>query len=771
MAARSSSSYENWSRTPTAYEEVVRANSLGRLWSPSATELTVQLALLKNRSIEEVQEALLGQYKIGLKLKRRRFVDELWSSSAQIVPREFLEKCMGVKPRPKPTRQPLGPSTSVNCGPFGARDFRFFGTEALARQASPVRESMQVDEFPPLPHTLASAPNETTNEAQVREVTPEPPATTSDKGPENVSGSNMTPIPEIEVTDYLSPIDEESLVESSDGESDEPPLAAELPDSGSPEPSGAISRGRGHPLPRDRSRSPHHGRPGNPQIKSAHYAAQCPIKSCERARNLRRHVNGSHLPLRFRKENLNRSELHDPRMEGLSWLAERVGANTLEDLQHWINQTGSIPRNVQLGDGDHIWVKQMCIREGWEFPQTLSLVPINCVALLAHWRAIMSVLVTLSPGQRSQFYRLDRHPGALKGRKKPTVIKRVKTPSTTKQPKPLGRAQLPPNTQQYQSVPTLVFTNRARTVTHSTDPNRPLVITTRLSSTPVIPLMDIVLPRPPQSDPFMGVDSHFHPDRTMSKLSARGRNVPVKDLIRTVIGTLPDPLVTISGEVRVHCDPATLPTDLECVEGVRYAIGLHPKKASSLNDTLFGRIESLLRNPCVTALGEVGIDHTEPQESWGVQERALVRLLSLSCPGRPLVLHLRDHTAYATHARIACMNILREQCARYQKIHVHCFTGTADHIGIWIDSFPNVYFGVTGLAAEFDSMQQEAVRRIPPERLLLETDSPYLRIKARGINTPAYLGEVAEVIGKIRGETLKHVLDTTSRNARELYRF
>ena len=117
---------------------------------------------------------------------------------------------------------------------------------------------MQVDEFPTLPDTLDNAPKvqEDINEAKVREVTPESPTAISDKGSVNVRESKMTPLPEIEVMDYLSPIDEESLVKSSDCESDEPPLAAELPDSGSAEPSGAISRGRGHPLPRDRSRYP-----------------------------------------------------------------------------------------------------------------------------------------------------------------------------------------------------------------------------------------------------------------------------------------------------------------------------------------------------------------------------------------------------------------------------------------------------------------------------------------------------------------------------------
>ena len=80
--------------------------------------------------------------------------------------------------------------------------------------------SMQVDEFPPLPNTLDSAARvqEAINEVQMREVTLDPPTANSDKDAENVREYRMTPLPVIEVMDYLSHIHEESLVESSDCE-------------------------------------------------------------------------------------------------------------------------------------------------------------------------------------------------------------------------------------------------------------------------------------------------------------------------------------------------------------------------------------------------------------------------------------------------------------------------------------------------------------------------------------------------------------------------
>jgi Tat protein secretion system quality control protein TatD with DNase activity len=67
-----------------------------------------------------------------------------------------------------------------------------------------------------------------------------------------------------------------------------------------------------------------------------------------------------------------------------------------------------------------------------------------------------------------------------------------------------------------------------------------------------------------------------------------------------------------------------------------------------------------------------------------------------------------------------------------------------------MDSYPNVYFGFTGLVRTFDQQQVEALRSVPRDRILIETDSPYLSVKSM-LNTPAHIGEIAGVVAKQLG--------------------
>ncbi|KAH3854515.1 hypothetical protein DPMN_097058 [Dreissena polymorpha] len=79
------------------------------------------------------------------------------------------------------------------------------------------------------------------------------------------------------------------------------------------------------------------------------------------------------------------------------------------------------------------------------------------------------------------------------------------------------------------------------------------------------------------------------------------------------------------------------------------------------------------------------------------------------------------------------------------------------------------YFGVTGMVKEFDNFLKAALRRIPKCHLLLETDAPYFRARQVSASTPAFIGEVALEVSRIRWETMEEVLDFTSANTRILY--
>ena len=105
------------------------------------------------------------------------------------------------------------------------------------------------------------------------------------------------------------------------------------------------------------------------------------------------------------------------------------------------------------------------------------------------------------------------------------------------------------------------------------------------------------------------------------------------------------------------------------------------------------------------------------------------------------------------------------------RIHVHCFTGDSRVMEAWTAQFPHAYFGFTGRVQSFTRVQKEALRRTPRDRLLIETDSPYMSLHARRVtSSPKELWELATVVAKIRGQSARDIVQHTRDNCRRLYR-
>ena len=160
----------------------------------------------------------------------------------------------------------------------------------------------------------------------------------------------------------------------------------------------------------------------------------------------------------------------------------------------------------------------------------------------------------------------------------------------------------------------------------------------------------------------------------------------------------------------------------------KVAVEVHPRHANEFSQDHFQALESLIASPHVHALGEVGLDRTEPVNTWRQSEEVLTKVLNLASIHKPLVLHIRgprrDLRAADVHSR--CLNILKEYCARAQSIHLHCFTGELEQARNWVREFPYCFFGFTGKGKEFRRTQVEMLRKMPVDRLLLKTDSPHL---------------------------------------------
>ncbi|WP_366946465.1 TatD family hydrolase [Nevskia sp.] len=197
--------------------------------------------------------------------------------------------------------------------------------------------------------------------------------------------------------------------------------------------------------------------------------------------------------------------------------------------------------------------------------------------------------------------------------------------------------------------------------------------------------------------------------------------------------------------------------------------GLHPHHAADWNDALAARIATLAQAPEVVALGECGLDYFRDLSPRPEQRAAFIAQLELAiAANKPVFLHQRD-----AHADFIA--ILRDYRPHLRDAVVHCFTDTAAACADYLQL--DCHIGITGWICDErrGSHLNEVARMIPAERLLIETDAPYLlprtlRPKPKDRrNEPAYLPAVLEAIATARGESPAQVATSTTANARRVF--
>ena len=197
--------------------------------------------------------------------------------------------------------------------------------------------------------------------------------------------------------------------------------------------------------------------------------------------------------------------------------------------------------------------------------------------------------------------------------------------------------------------------------------------------------------------------------------------------------------------------------------------GVHPHEASSWGIDSSARLHAISQQPQVVAIGETGLDFHRDFSPRPLQERAFAEQLELAGVCRlPVFLHQRD-----AHARF--LPLLREQRDGLAGGVVHCFTGTRAELHDYLDL--DMYIGITGwICDERRGLElQELVRDIPADRLLLETDAPYLlprnmHPRPRGRrNEPAWLPWVLQMVAACRGESAVDLAARTTANARRCF--
>lgn len=219
------------------------------------------------------------------------------------------------------------------------------------------------------------------------------------------------------------------------------------------------------------------------------------------------------------------------------------------------------------------------------------------------------------------------------------------------------------------------------------------------------------------------------------------------------------------------------PGTLDC--GIRLAekydflyatIGIHPHEAKLATDEAFREMEQLAKSNKVIAWGEIGLDYFYDHSPRDVQQRVFIRQMELARTANlPIVIHCRPSNN-SEDAWSDCLNLIAQHWVPGGIGGIlHCFTGSWEHAEKALDFGFMISFAGN---VTFPKAQQirDAAAKVPMDRMLIETDSPYLApMPHRGKrNEPAFVKETARQIGELRSNSTEQIGEITTRN---FYRF
>jgi TatD DNase family protein len=260
----------------------------------------------------------------------------------------------------------------------------------------------------------------------------------------------------------------------------------------------------------------------------------------------------------------------------------------------------------------------------------------------------------------------------------------------------------------------------------------------------------------PQEAPIVPlIDSHCHLDDSqfdVDRDAVLARFRAAGGIAAVTIGTDPDGCRRAVALAEAH-------------PGLYAAIAVHPTEAGrEVSDSEGALLNDLARHPRVVAVGETGLDWRGDRAPREAQRALFSRFIALArASGKPLVIHCRD--AYPE-----CLAQLRAAWPPPVRGVLHCFSGTAEDARAALDL--GLFLSIAG-PVSYPSARalREIARSIPSDRLLIETDAPWLppQSKRGRRNEPAYVAETAAALALARGEPLEALAAATAANARALF--
>lgn len=223
----------------------------------------------------------------------------------------------------------------------------------------------------------------------------------------------------------------------------------------------------------------------------------------------------------------------------------------------------------------------------------------------------------------------------------------------------------------------------------------------------------------------------------------------------------------VKNMVVVGFDRPTITRAMELVETYDFmfaAVGWHPVDAIDMTEEDLQWIEELSAHPKVVAIGEMGLDYHWDKSPKEIQKEVFRKQIRLAKKvGLPIIIHNREATA-------DIVSILKEEGASEVGGIMHCFSGSAETALECIDM--NFYISLGGPVTFKNAKKpKEVAAAVPLDRLLIETDCPYLAPHPfRGKrNEPSYVKLVAEQIAEIKQLSIEEVSEATTKNAKKLF--
>lgn len=225
-----------------------------------------------------------------------------------------------------------------------------------------------------------------------------------------------------------------------------------------------------------------------------------------------------------------------------------------------------------------------------------------------------------------------------------------------------------------------------------------------------------------------------------------------------------------SGIEKIVCSAYNLSSSDEATklaekyENVFSNVGLHPENVEEFSEEYFEKLKKLYKSPKVVAVGEIGLDYHFTTENKDLQKQIFERQLLLANElNLPAVIHSRD-------AMGDTIEILKKVRLKRESL-LHCFSGSYESAKILMELGFSFSFG--GVVT-FNNAKNvvEVVKNLPIERILLETDCPYMTpVPFRGQrNEPKNIVYIADAISRIKGMTIEEVAEITTKNAERLFK-